>query len=362
MRLPNSIFARIASLGLTATLAGCGISAGDGKVATIDGNIAATSAGDTYGPAGDYPMVLGEPYTIDGIEYSPADVLNYDEVGYAMLDVDGGQGVTAAHRTLPLPSYIEVTSLDTGKTILVRVERRGPMTGSSLVALSRDAQLQLGSDESLPVRVRRVNPPEIQRAELRRGNRAPERIETPQALLKVLRRQLPSAGSAPLRRASDGSTSMQLSTKQKSDTGPTGASTRPEQTSSTASPSARSFENAFATLRRSVTTYPLRPIAAAVVPVQAPAATQSASVRIKPTHVSPPSVVAGDNRFVIQAAAFSSQTNAKRAAEQVGGVVTSSGRFYRVRTGPYSSRGQAEAALAKVRAAGYSDARVFTTG
>ena len=38
------------------------------------------------------------------------------------------------------------------------------------------------------------------------------------------------------------------------------------------------------------------------------------------------------------------------------------GRFYRVRTGPYATRGQAEAALAKVRAAGYSDARVFTAG
>nr|WP_251567318.1 SPOR domain-containing protein [Erythrobacter sp. 3-20A1M] len=36
--------------------------------------------------------------------------------------------------------------------------------------------------------------------------------------------------------------------------------------------------------------------------------------------------------------------------------------IHRVRTGPYATRGKAEAALAKVRAAGYSDARVFTAG
>ena len=70
----------------------------------------------------------------------------------------------------------------------------------------------------------------------------------------------------------------------------------------------------------------------------------------------------GDDGFVVQAAAFSSKANADRAASKIGGFVQQSGKYYRVRTGPYTSRGQAEAALAKVRAAGYSDARVFTAG
>jgi rare lipoprotein A len=66
--------------------------------------------------------------------------------------------------------------------------------------------------------------------------------------------------------------------------------------------------------------------------------------------------------FVIQAAAFSSRANADRAAKALGGTVSASGKFFRVHTGPFASRGQADAALAKVRAAGYSDARVTTAG
>jgi rare lipoprotein A len=69
-----------------------------------------------------------------------------------------------------------------------------------------------------------------------------------------------------------------------------------------------------------------------------------------------------DGAFVVQAAAFSNEANAKRAANSLDGFVQKSGRFFRVRTGPFTNRGQAEAALAKVRAAGYSDARVFTSG
>jgi len=111
------------------------------------------------GPAGDYPVVLGDPYSVDGQIYTPVDTTSYDEVGYAAPGNMGGAGITAAHKTLPLPSYVEVTSLVTGKTILARVERRGPMTGDRLISLSQDAQTQLGSEDGTPVRVRRVNPP-----------------------------------------------------------------------------------------------------------------------------------------------------------------------------------------------------------
>jgi rare lipoprotein A len=46
----------------------------------------------------------------------------------------------------------------------------------------------------------------------------------------------------------------------------------------------------------------------------------------------------------------------------LGGKVTRSGQYFRVRTGPFATRGEAEASLAKVRAAGYRDARIFTSG
>ena len=151
---------------------------------------APVSATEVVGPAGDYPMVLGEPFVVDGITYTPADVMNYDSVGYA--DVGYGEGISGAHRTLPLPSYVEVTSLESGRTILVRLTERGPMIGRNLVSLSPQAWAQLGETPSTrhAVRVRRVNPPEAERALLRGGTQVPARMDTPPGLLAVLKRKL----------------------------------------------------------------------------------------------------------------------------------------------------------------------------
>jgi rare lipoprotein A len=65
---------------------------------------------------------------------------------------------------------------------------------------------------------------------------------------------------------------------------------------------------------------------------------------------------------VVQAAAFSTAERAARVAGVLGGDVTRSGAYFRVRTGPFATRGEAEASLAKVQAAGYRDARIFTSG
>jgi rare lipoprotein A len=80
-------------------------------------------------------------------------------------------GITAAHRSLPLASYAEVTSLDTGKTIIVRVNDRGPYHGGRLIDLSLGAARQLGitGNGSRLVHVRAVSPPEVERDLLRRG-------------------------------------------------------------------------------------------------------------------------------------------------------------------------------------------------
>ena len=144
----------------------------------------------TTGPAADYPIVVGEPYAVMGVNYTPVDTLNYDEVGYLGIEPEADPAITGAHHTLPLPSYVEVTSLDSGRTILVRLIRRGPMDSNSLIALSSGAARQLGVTGTTAVRVRRVNPPEVERAMLRRGEAAPERMETPQSLVTVLRRKL----------------------------------------------------------------------------------------------------------------------------------------------------------------------------
>lgn len=142
------------------------------------------------GPVADTPVKIGKPYQIAGIWYYPADEADYDEVGYASWYGDAFHGgptangeqfdmhmVGAAHKTLPLPSYVEVTALDTGRTVLVRVNDRGPFVANRIIDLSRRAAEQLGITRQgvARVRVKRVYPGEIDRLALRTGQAASER-------------------------------------------------------------------------------------------------------------------------------------------------------------------------------------------
>lgn len=290
-------------------LAGCSaVSGGSGPVV-------ATAGPAANGPQADYPVLVGEPYTIAGTTFTPSDALNYDEVGYLAAATDIA-GITAAHHTLPVPSYIEVTSLETGRTILARVEQRGPMDSTRLLALAPAAMVQLGVSADTPVRVRRVNPPEEQRAKLRAGGEAPPRMDTPMSLVAVLKRKLHAAPA-----------------------------------SAEAVPQVIPEEP-----------LPIGPEPEAVTPEAVPAQDYVNTAVVQAEPQAPATVPAEPltGGFVVQAASFSNQDNAERAAHTLGGSVSQSGRYYRVRTGPFASRAEAEASLAKVRAAGYSDARIFT--
>lgn len=378
MRLPTDARfcfpARIGVLGLTAFLASCGGGPNDGS-----GFASAASASPqavSYGPEADFPVVIGEPFTVDGQLYTPSDALNYDQVGYAAADPEGGIGITASHKTLPLPSYIEVTSLDSGKTILVRVERRGPMTSQRLVSLSNGAQAQLGVSDSSPVRVRRVNAPEADRAKLRMGQAASPRMETPTSLVAILKRKLPESGSVSLAQSSAEANAVMASRAPNAPKPaaelPSVANSAPAKPVPSSVPSSISstFAEAFTGPRTKVTAYPLPPLSGVrqtTAPVRVDAnprsvasSTPIAVARTAATEA--PKVVAAEDGFVVQAAAFSSKSNADRAANSIDGFVQKSGRYYRVRKGPFANRGQAEAALAKVREAGYRDARVFSAG
>jgi rare lipoprotein A len=63
---------------------------------------------------------------------------------------------TAAHKTLPLPSYVRVTRLDNGRSVVVRVNDRGPFHAGRVIDLSFAAAVKLGLDRSgtAPVEVR----------------------------------------------------------------------------------------------------------------------------------------------------------------------------------------------------------------
>ncbi|MEO7550881.1 MAG: SPOR domain-containing protein [Croceibacterium sp.] len=302
------------------------------------------------GPQSDYPVVVGPAYSVAGVGYTPEDVMNYDQVGY--LAADAGAGISAAHHTLPLPSYVEVTSLATGRTILARVERRGPAAGNEVLALSPAALAQLDASPGTPVRVRRVNPPEDQRAVLRSGNPASLRMDTPMSLVDVLKRKLPAPG-APAVRTMAATTTTPVLVAAAAVVKPAVAVKSPIKPAVTSV--ARLTESPFPKVAAAPILLPLAPRLALPVAVLKPPVSASMVPSV-------PSRAFSTGRFEIQAGAFALADNAKKAAGRLSGKVTSAGKLFRVRTGPFATRGEAEAALAKVRAAGYSDARIQTSG
>ncbi|MWV28032.1 SPOR domain-containing protein [Aurantiacibacter rhizosphaerae] len=331
---------------------------------TGSADLAPVSAMPGNGPQADYPILVGEPYEIAGTLHTPADVLNYDEVGYLTLDPDTA-GFSGAHHSLPVPSYAEVTSLETGRTVLVRLERRGPMTTNHLIALSPAAMAQLGGSVEMPVRVRRVNPPEVQRAMLRAGEAAPLRMDTPTSLLTVLQRRLPSSGSASLATKAEAPTAIETVELAASSAASSEAEVSPAPAPDAATPE----EVEVVAVASAVETEELASVepAAQEQANQFAAAFESASAEPSADPAAEPEQAASpapdaEGSFLVQAAAFASQDNARRAAKSLGGAISQSGRYYQVRTGPFMTRGEAEASLANVHRAGYSDARILTSG
>lgn len=100
---------------------------------------------------------LGQSYTVGGETYVPRNQPDYVEEGMASWYGPGFHGgktangekfdsgeLTAAHRTLPLPSIVRVTMISTGKQAYVRINDRGPFAHSRIIDLSRAAAEKIG--------------------------------------------------------------------------------------------------------------------------------------------------------------------------------------------------------------------------
>lgn len=160
--------------------------------------------GGRYRPVSDVPVRIGRPYAVRGVTYVPAEARDFDAVGYASWyghesgdrTANGerfrAKAIAGAHTTLPLPSYVEVTALDTGRTILLRINDRGPFARGRLIDMTEGAARALGirATGQAAVRVRRVDPPERDRARLRAGKPAPRRADATPAELAALRARL----------------------------------------------------------------------------------------------------------------------------------------------------------------------------
>ncbi len=129
------------------------------------GNATNTTTGGRY--------KVGAPYQAGGLWYVPAEQPNYDETGLASWYGDAFDGkptangeifdmraISAAHATLPMPCLVEITNLENGRTLTVRLNDRGPYHPGRIIDLSRAGAEQLGFYQkgTAKVRVRYVGP------------------------------------------------------------------------------------------------------------------------------------------------------------------------------------------------------------
>ena len=117
---------------------------------------AEANTADTVIPNGSM-YKIEKPYEINGVWYYPQENYTYKEQGRASWYMPANAAaktangeeyiateMTARHKTLPLPSIVKITNLDNGKSIVARVNDRGPMVNNRLIDVSQKAAQELG--------------------------------------------------------------------------------------------------------------------------------------------------------------------------------------------------------------------------
>ncbi|OHC77564.1 MAG: hypothetical protein A3G18_07475 [Rhodospirillales bacterium RIFCSPLOWO2_12_FULL_58_28] len=118
-------------------------------------------------PASQGIYKIGDPYSIQGIMYYPAEDYDYTETGIGSwygADFHGKKTangetydmnrLTAAHRTLPMPSYVRVTNLENGRSLVLKVNDRGPFARNRIIDVSRRGAQLLGYELTGTARLR----------------------------------------------------------------------------------------------------------------------------------------------------------------------------------------------------------------
>ncbi|KAA1059031.1 septal ring lytic transglycosylase RlpA family protein [Azospirillum argentinense] len=110
---------------------------------------------------------VGKPYQVNGVWYYPAEDYSYSETGIASWygpgfhqkvtangEVYDQNELTAAHKTLPMPSLVRVTNLDNGRSLVVRINDRGPYANGRIIDMSRRGAQLLGFEGTGTAKVR----------------------------------------------------------------------------------------------------------------------------------------------------------------------------------------------------------------
>ncbi|MDO9295136.1 septal ring lytic transglycosylase RlpA family protein [Bradyrhizobium sp.] len=232
-------------------------------------------------PKGGGTYRVGKPYTVAGRVYVPEDDPNYRAEGMASWYGDDFHGrltangevfdmtsLTAAHPTLPIPSYARVTNLSNGKSLIVRVNDRGPYHGNRLIDVSNRASelLEFKGKGVARVRVEYVGRAPLEGSDdrqlvatLRTGVPAPSpslvrvasaRPFVPEVSARAIRGDVPMPEGRPY---SLGNTSQDLASINA--TSEMSASSRPR-------PAGRAIENTRAVSYENDARYALRPVSA----------------------------------------------------------------------------------------------------
>lgn len=277
--------------------------------------------GAPSGTTGTYKV--GQPYQINGITYYPHEDYSYDETGVASWygadfheqrtangEIYNMNELTAAHKTLPLPSLARVTNLDNGRSIVVRINDRGPFSGARIIDVSQRAAQLLGFEKTGTAKVR-----------------VQVLADESKAIADALRHYGP-AGSSTAVAANDVPVN--------------------------GGPAA------------DVTAAPLTAVQTeTLAPIATTPATHQQLVATKPVAQVVMVPLTGATHLYVQAGSFTVAENASKLQQRlaplgtvsVNPIVINGTKFYRVRVGPLGNVGQADAVLAKVRQAGAAAAR-----
>ncbi|MYN12981.1 septal ring lytic transglycosylase RlpA family protein [Pusillimonas sp. TS35] len=220
---------KLATLVCVAALAACSGPGGTKKSASSGSASSASRGGGYYlddGPGSNIPADLDaipdaiprvekhaagnfKPYTAMGKRYVPIkDNSAFREVGTASWygrkfhgrktangEVYDMYAMTAAHPTLPLPSYARVTRAGTGKSVIVRINDRGPFHSSRIIDLSYVAASRLGL---IGAGSGKVIVEAITNDEIREGKQAPDIVpDLPQPEARLVAKAAPKAAPAP---------------------------------------------------------------------------------------------------------------------------------------------------------------------
>src|SRR5215475_5215176 len=283
---------------------------------------------------------VGNPYQVGGVWYYPAVDYNYDQTGIASWYGPGfvghqtangeeydQDGMTAAHKTLPMPTLVRVTNLDNGRQIQVRINDRGPFVNDRIIDLSRRSAQLLGVVGPGTAKVR-VQVMAEESRQLALGLGAGEEGQ-PQ----------PTAAPAP-----------KVATQELTSLPPAAPAVKPPAQVTAPPPATVPM----APTGAPATGAPATALGLANVPLPQPSTTV-VSVPVHPTNIF---IQAGSFIQVANAEHLSQKLTKYVGTARVVAVQLGAQRFYRVRLGPIPTVDQADHMLDQVIALGHKDARI----